>query len=67
VLFFIISSSIVRRSHTFEGKRLTIAVFDANTTGSLAPINGIAVRIIIIRIIRFTFSTSQDIPFSVAQ
>jgi hypothetical protein len=60
----------VRRSHTFEGKRLTIAVFDANTTGSLAPINGIAVRIIIIiriRIIRFTFSTSQDIPFSVAQ
>ena len=54
MLLFIISSSIVRRSHTFEGKGLTIAVFDANTSGSLAPINGIAVRIIII--IRFTFS-----------
>ena len=57
MLLFIISSSIVRRSHTFEGKGLTIAVFDANTSGSLAPINGIAVRIIIIIIIiRFTFS-----------
>jgi hypothetical protein len=68
VLLFIISSSIVMRSHTFEGKGLTIAVFDANTSGSLAPINGIAVRIIIIIIIRFYFlSTSQDIPFSVAQ
>jgi hypothetical protein len=25
---------------TFEGKGLTIAVFDANATGSLAPFNG---------------------------
>jgi hypothetical protein len=67
VLLFIISSPIMRRSLIFKGKGLTIAVFDANTTGSLAPFNGIAVRIIIIIIIRFTFSTSQDILFSVAQ
>jgi hypothetical protein len=66
VLLFIISSPIMRRSLIFKGKGLTIAVFDANTTGSLAPFNGIAVRIIII-IIRFTISTSRDILFSVAQ
>jgi hypothetical protein len=28
---------------TFEGKGLTIAVFDANATGSLAPFNGMMI------------------------
>jgi hypothetical protein len=31
---------IVGRCHILEGKGLTITVFDVNTTGSLAPFNG---------------------------